>query len=182
MEECNMNPVALVFLIIGASILGLCVLLDILIGFSMWHLSMILRKKTKNLMIILAQKYDLCVFLAKQMIDLGVEIPESLKAELNISTNPAMGFKNTTERFLIARQIKRIYMDLKMIYDASESAYNDPKCQTIVGSIQETDALRGKEVVSFNNFGMAYNYWIMFPIFRPLSKMFHIYKVKLLEN
>ena len=64
-----MNPVALVFLIIGASILGLCVLLDILIGFSMWHLSMILRKKTKNLMVILAQKYDLCVFLAKQMID-----------------------------------------------------------------------------------------------------------------
>ena len=177
-----MNIVAFVFLIIGLSLIGLIIVLDIAIGISMAILSNTLRKKNKSLMIILAQKFDLCVILAKDMMDKGVEISEELKIDLNISTNPAKGLKTTTERFLVANHIKNISMSLKAIYDASPIANEDLKCKTIVNSIAESDSLRANEVVSYNNFAMAYNYWIMFPIFRPISKVLKIYKVRLLEN
>jgi hypothetical protein len=177
-----MNTVAYVFLIIGISLLGLVIILDIAIGISMAILSKTLRKKNKNLMIVLAQKFDLCVILAKDMMTKGIALPEDIKLDLNLDSNPAKGLKSTTERFLVANHIKNISMTLKAIYDASPIVNEDLKCQTIVNSIAESDSLRANEVVSYNNYAMAYNYWIMFPIFRPLSKLFKIYKVRLLEN
>ena len=138
-------------------------------------LSTRIKRKKIGLNIVLAQKYDISMVLAKELLELNVNLPVEVKEELNLNKSDFDKF-NTQERNEVGKKISET---ITLLLEAASSIQEDnSKVNKFVNSLQDVEKQHRHLIISFNNVVSAYNYWVRFIPFRPISKLFRIKTIR----
>ena len=138
-------------------------------------LSTRIKRKKIGLNIVLAQKYDISMVLAKELLELNVNLPVEVKEELNLNKSDFDKF-NTQERNQVGKKISET---ITLLLEAASSLQEDnSKVNKFVNSLQDVEKQHRHLIISFNNVVSAYNYWVRFIPFRPISKLFRIKTIR----
>lgn len=138
-------------------------------------LSTRIKRKKIGLNIVLAQKYDISMVLAKELLELNVNLPMEVKEELNLNKSDFDKF-NTQERNQVGKKISET---ITLLLEAASSLQEDnSKVNKFVNSLQDVEKQHRHLIISFNNVVSAYNYWVRFIPFRPISKLFRIKTIR----
>ena len=138
-------------------------------------LSTRIKRKKIGLNIVLAQKYDISMVLAKELLELNVNLPVEVKEELNLNKSDFDKF-NTQERNQVGKKISET---ITLLLEAASSIQEDnSKVNKFVNSLQDVEKQHRHLIISFNNVVSAYNYWVRFIPFRPISKLFRIKTIR----
>ena len=138
-------------------------------------LSTRIKRKKIGLNIVLAQKYDISMVLAKELLELNVNLPEEVKEELNLNKSGFDKF-NTQERNQVGKKISET---ITLLLEAASSIQEDnSKVNKFVNSLQDIEKQHRHLIISFNNVVSAYNYWVRFIPFRPISTLFRIKTIR----
>ena len=138
-------------------------------------LSSRIKRKKIGLNIVLAQKYDISLVLAKELMGLNIQLPEEVKKELNLNKTDFDKF-NTEERNSVGKKISETITLLLEV--ASSIQEENSKVNKFVNSLQDVEKQHRHLIISFNNVVSAYNYWVRFIPFRPISKLFRIKTIR----
>lgn len=138
-------------------------------------LSTRIKRKKIGLNIVLAQKHDISMVLAKELLELNVNLPVEVKEELNLNKSDFDKF-NTQERNQVGKKISET---ITLLLEAASSLQEDnSKVNKFVNSLQDIEKQHRHLIISFNNVVSAYNYWVRFIPFRPISKLFRIKTIR----
>lgn len=173
-----MHPLFIVLLII-CIIIGIILLFDFSVLFWLLRLKKEIKNKLHCINILMAQKYDLIIVLAKYLEDQGIVLPKNI--QLSLDLNSEYNFKSitTTERLSIKTILTRTVEQMYFIAD-TKGLVNDERYLTLKKSIGEIDTQSRKSVALYNSDVCGFNYWICFPLLRPISMLFNFKKGELL--
>ena len=123
--------------------------------------------------IILAQKYDVSIVLAKFLYENKIDLSSKLKTNLKLGDKLNFASFSTLERKSIALDIEELTSELIEI--AKKAELEDKKrLVTLMNSIDDVEKQYRHEIISYNNKVWAYNYWINFLPFKPISKLLRL--------
>ena len=127
--------------------------------------------------IILAQKYDVSIVLAKFLVDNNIELSENLIADLKLNDKLNFSAFSTLERKSVSETINTITNELIDIAKKVELEAQK-RLHTLLSSIADIEKQYRHEIISYNNKVWAYNYWINFLPFKPISKLLRLKEKK----
>lgn len=136
-----------------------------------------IKRNYDGINIILAQKYDISVVYAKFLIDSNVDIPNSIKEELNIAPKPNFSLFNTFERKKIGIRLNEIIDELNKISGSIEIE-DQKRLNTLKNSMSDVEKQYRHKILNYNTSVWNYNYWVGFLPFQPISKLLKIKKKK----
>lgn len=126
-----------------------------------------------GLNIILAQKYDVAVVLAKFLLSNDIVLPEDIMLEFNLDEKPNFNYFNTFERKSIGKRINDI-VDTLVLISHENNLDDNLRYITLKGSIDDIEKQQKHNILNYNNKVNGYNYWVKFIPFRLISKIFKI--------
>lgn len=163
----------LVSFIVLCVLLGLWILLIVAVSVALILLSRQIERSKSGINIILAQKYDVTIVLAKYLLDLNVKISDEIKKEFNLEKKPSFDRFATLERLSIGQRIDDIVLEI-FAKISEEELNSDPRVETLSNSIEDIDRQYKHIILSHNNRIWAYNYWIRFKPYAPVAKIFKL--------
>lgn len=158
-------------------ILTLWLLLIITVLILLFVLKNKIARNRISINIILAQKFDVANVLAKFLLENGINLPSEVKDEFNIGDKPNFNSFTTFERKTVGKRIDEFISLLKEIAESSFLKDN-MRYITLSDSIADAEKQYRHMILTHNNNVWAYNYWVGFIPFRPISKIFKIQKKK----
>ncbi|MDD7736402.1 MAG: hypothetical protein SOW55_02070 [Bacilli bacterium] len=158
-------------------IIALWLLLIVVVLILLFVLKNKIGRNKVSINIILAQKFDVANVLAKFLLENGIELPSEVKDEFNITDKPNFNSFTTFERKTVGKRINECTNTLKEIADNSFLKDNK-RYITLSDSIDDVEKQYRHMILTYNNNVWAYNYWVGFIPFRPISKIFKIQKKK----
>ncbi len=123
--------------------------------------------------IILAQKYDVAVVLAKFLLSNDILLPEDIMLEFNLDEKPNFNYFNTFERKSIGKRINDI-VDTLVLISHENNLDDNLRYITLKSSIDDIEKQHKHTILNYNNKVSGYNYWVKFIPFRLISKIFKI--------
>lgn len=171
-----MGPLEITLICIAA-ILGAWLLIVLALSIVLAIYIHKIKRKKSSISIILAQKYDVAVVLAKYLISMNEKIPSDILADLNLQNTPDFNYYSTFERKNIGDRINDIITKLKEIGNSS-SYLNEIRYITLKNSTDDVDKQYKHAILSYNNLVWGYNYWIKFIFYRPISLLFKLKEIK----
>ena len=169
-----MSKELIISLYVLGGLLALWLLIVIILLISIIVLKRNIRREKSAINIILAQKYDIAIVLAKFYIENQVILPQEVQEELNLNKAGNSSF-STFERKTISKRIEGIIEALIHIDD--ESIVNNSRCISLKNSISDVETQYRRKINAYNNHVAGYNYWINFIFFKPITKIFKIKKI-----
>ena len=169
----------LIVLICLGSLLALWLLSLIAVSCVLLFCHKKIKRNKMGINIILAQKYDVSGVLAKELASLDVELPEQIVEEFNLKNKPNFDSFSTFERKSVGKQIAEIVSTLLEIVERLN--FDNKRISTINKSIEDIEKRHRHVNISQNNLIMAYNYWVKFKPYRPISKLFKIKPIQPIE-
>jgi hypothetical protein len=169
MEELYivLNCFVCIFILWLLTIITLSIVLSVL--------SSHIKRKKMGINIILAQKYDLSVVLAKELKEHNISLPVVLEEELNLNKNNFDKY-NTIEINLVGKKLSETISSL--LEASSQLKEENSRVNKLVNSLQDVEKQHRHLIISVNNVIAGYNYWVRFIPYRPISKLFRIKTIR----
>lgn len=150
------------------------ILIGIVLSIVLVVLSNKIKRKKVGLNIILAQKYDISKALAIELMESGVELDEKVKKAFRLNKSSIDKF-STSERNLIGKRITSI---ISMLLDLASNETENARVIKLVNSLQDVEKEYRHLIISTNSIVAAYNYWVKFIPYRPISKLFRLKTIR----
>lgn len=164
-----------ILLCVLGGLLALWLLIVIILSIVLGVLKRNARREKSAINIILAQKYDIAIVLAKFYVENQIALPQEIQEELNLNNKVGNPSFSTFERKTISKRIDGIVETLIRIED--ESIVDNSRCISLKNSISDVETQYRRKINAYNNHVGAYNYWINFIFYKPITKLFKIKKM-----
>lgn len=174
-----MEPLDIVFLIVGCLVGLFLLVLFFLLSLTLKFNSR-LKKRCNAITILLIQKHDLLETFEKILIKHKVKLEEKTKpvlVDVSKLKFQSLSKKQRDEILLNFNKAYSIYLNLGEEY---KSVKKDPEFSEIVKTIQDADESYRQSVARFNNDLGGYNYWVNFPIYRLIFRIFRLKKKEMI--
>jgi len=135
-----------------------------------------IKRRQHAINVLLAQKYDLLVTLGKYMEQNGAFLPDNIKQALDIQDYNSLKTINTQERLSVKTLLMKTVNTMYFIAE-EHGMRNSERYMTLKQTLNEIDEQHRKDIAFYNADVSAYNYWVKFIPFRPISFIFRI-KIK----
>ncbi len=163
----------LVSFVILCILIGMWILLIAAVSVALILLNRQIERSKSGINIVLAQKYDVTIVLAKYLLDMNVDISDEVKKEFNLEKKPSFDRFATLERLSIGQRIDEIVIEIFGKIN-EEELKSDPRIETLSNSIEDIDRQYKHIILSHNSRIWAYNYWIRFKPYAPIAKLFKL--------
>ncbi len=128
-----------------------------------------IEKRNHNMNILLMQKFDILVLIAKLFKKYKLNIPSEFEEELSPKMDESLKTLTLTERLTVKAYLMKASQNLLYFAEANENIKNDADFQILKKSLLEIDVNYRKAIALYNADALGFNYWIHFPLFRPIS-------------
>ncbi len=168
----------LIVSIIICCIVGIIILNNVFIVIYLIKKGKKIKNREHELYSMIAQQHDITNLLIKMLLEKGVAVPQELRLNYDVHTeNKKM---STIEQYNLKVSILKILNHLIIIGDNS-ILKDDEKYKSLKFSLDDFNLKYRKEVVLLNQDIYAYNYWVCFFFFRPISFIFHLKKKEFIQ-
>lgn len=128
-------------------------------------------KRMHAINVILAQKYDLLILMAKIFKKYRVKLPTEFEEELSPSMDSNLKTLTLTERLTVKAYLMKTSQSIIYYAEQSEVIREDNDYLVLKRALVELDDNHRKVAALYNADAMGYNYWIHVWYLRPLSKL-----------
>lgn len=126
-------------------------------------------KRNHNMNILLMQKYDILILIAKIFKKYNLEIPSEFEEELSPKMDESLKKLTLTERLTVKAYLMKASQTLLYFAESNENVKNDTEFKILKKSLLEIDVNYRKAIALYNADALGFNYWIHFPLLRPVS-------------
>ena len=126
-------------------------------------------KRNHNVNILLAQKYDILILIAKIFKKYNLEIPSEFEEELSPKMEDSLKKLTLTEILTVKAYLMKASQNLLYFAEANKNIKDDTEFMILRKSLLEIDVNYRKAIALYNADALGFNYWIHFPLFRPVS-------------
>ena len=170
LNEANLLPLYIVISIISVLLFSF-LLIEIIGYFSLKKLNDRIEKRNYNVNILLAQKYDILVLLAKVFKKYNMAIPSEFQEELSPKMDESLKRLTLTERLTVKAYLMKASQTLLYFAESNEKVKNDNEYQILKKSLLEIDQNHRKALALYNADALGFNYWIKVWAFRPIARL-----------
>lgn len=170
LTKANLLVLYIVIFIFGV-LLFLFLLIEIIAYFSLKKLNERIEKRNYNVNILLAQKYDILVLLAKIFKKYNMTIPSEFQEELSPKMDESLKRLTLTERLTVKAYLMKASQTLLYFAESNEKVKNDKEYQILKKSLLEIDQNHRKALALYNADALGFNYWIKVWAFRPIARL-----------
>ena len=167
LSETNLLPLYVVLIIVGI-LFVLFVFFEIVAYVSLKKLNERTEKRNYNVNILLAQKYDILVLMAKVFKKYKLTIPSEFQEELSPKKDSSLKIITLTERLTVKPYLMKASQSLLYFAESNENVKNDAEYQILKKSLLEIDTNHRKALALYNADAVGFNYWIKVWILRPV--------------
>ena len=128
-----------------------------------------IEKRNHRMNMLLMQKYDILLLIAKIFKKYKLEIPSEFEEELSPKMDESLKKLTLTERLTVKAYLMKASQNLLYFAEANENVKNDTEFKILKKSLLEIDINHRKAIALYNADALGFNYWIHFPLFRPIS-------------
>lgn len=167
-SQNNMSALYIVLIILGALVSLFFVVELIALGMLTKHNKRI-EKRNHNVDVLLAQKYDILILLAKVFKKYKLQIPTEFEEELSPKMDETLKRLTLTERLTVKAYLMKASQNLLYFAELDERVKNDNEYKILKKSLLEIDKNHRKALALYNADALGFNYWIHNPLCRPVA-------------
>lgn len=169
--ETNDNSALIIIASILGGLLFLFLIIELIAFFTLKKHEKRIEKRNYNVNILLAQKYDILVLLAKVFKRYKLAIPSEFQEELSPKMDESLKRLTLTERLTVKAYLLKAGQTLLYFAEANENVKNDPEYQILKKSLLDIDQNHRRALSLYNADALGFNYWISFWLFVPVAKL-----------
>lgn len=169
----TLSPFLITTIIIVSVILILFIVIEVLGYILLKKHSERVEKRNYNMNVLLAQKYDILVLLAKVFKKYQVAIPNEFEDELSPKMDESLKRLTLTERLTVKAYLMKASQNLLYFAEANPKVKEDQEYKILKTSLLEIDKNHRKAIALYNADALGFNYWSHFWILRPITKIAH---------
>ncbi|MCH5171357.1 MAG: hypothetical protein J1F31_00785 [Erysipelotrichales bacterium] len=128
-----------------------------------------IEKRNHNVNILLAQKYDILILIARIFKKYNLEIPSEFEEELSPKMEDSLRNLTLTERLTVKAYLMKASQSLLYFAETNKNVKNDNEFKILKKSLLTIDVNYRKAISLYNADALGFNYWIHFPLFRPIA-------------
>jgi hypothetical protein len=170
-----MGALDIVFLVLGCLIGIFLLVLFFFLSLALKFYSR-LKKRCNAITLLLIQKHDLLLTFDKIFENHKVKIDENSKPVLSDITHLKFQNLNKKERDAVLLNFSKAYSFYSNLGEENKSVKKDTEFIEISKTIQDADEAYRQSVARYNNDLGGYNYWVGFPVYRLIFKLFGLKK------
>lgn len=175
-----MGPIEITILVI--SILVVLLLFFTLIAcHSLKKFNLRIEKKMYAVNVLLAQKYDILLLLAKLFKKYKIKLPTEFEDELSPSMDENLKRLTLTERLTVRAYLMKTSQSIVYYAEQCEDIREDSEYLILKKTLVELDDSYRRASALYNADALGFNYWIHLWCLRPIAKMLHLEDKELLN-
>lgn len=171
LENANDNNVMIIILIVIGILLFLLLFIEIIGYVILKKHNNRIEKRNYNVNVLLAQKYDVLVLLAKIFRKYNVVIPSEFQEELSPKMDESLKRLTLTERLTVKSYLMKAGQTLLYFAELNDNVKKDKEYQIIKKTLLEVDYNYRQAISLYNADALGFNYWISFWLFIPVSRI-----------
>ena len=124
-----------------------------------------------NVNMLLAQKYDILLLIAKVFKKYNVKIPTEFEEELSPKMDESLKSLTITERLTVKSYLMKAAQTLLYFAEINDKVKNDSQFKILRDSLIEIDKNHRKAIASYNADVIGFNFWISYGALKPIVKL-----------
>lgn len=161
-------------LIVIASLLFLTIVFVSISTYKFKKFNKRIENKLHAVNVLLAQKYDILLLLAKLLKKNKIKIPSEFEEELSPSMNENLKKLTFTERLTVRSYLMKASQSVIYYAEQNQSICEDNEYLVLKKMLVELDDDYRKAVALYNADALGFNYWSHFFLFRLTAKILRL--------